>query len=111
MAEVIAWEDAAEVINTAMKDTGRRQEVRSLPWHRLIVLGVMALATVGSLFTMAAGGSAEGFVGEGNVDATRHTTVVPWCANVGHSGAPAGFRETLKPRPSSQRTSQRTRRR
>ena len=104
MAEVIAWEDAVEVINTAMKDTGRRQEVCSLPWHRLIVLGVMALATVGSLFTMAAGGSAEGFVGEGNVDiATRHTTVVPWCDNVGHSGAPTGFRETLKPRPSSQR--------
>ncbi len=105
MAEVIAWEDAAEVINTAMKNTGRRQEVRSLPWHRLIVLGVMALATVGSLFTMAAGGSAEGSVGEGKVDiATRHTTVVPWCENVGHSGAPAGFMETRKPKPSSLRT-------
>jgi len=75
MAKVITLEGAAEVINTAMKNTSRRQETQAVPWRRLIVLGVMALATVGSLFTMAAGGPAEGFVGEGTVDiATGHTT-------------------------------------
>ncbi len=58
-----------------MKNTSRCQETRAVPWRRLIVLGFMALATVGSLFTMAAGGPAEGFVGEGTVDiATGHTT-------------------------------------
>ncbi len=38
-------------------------------------MGLMAFAAVGSLLTIAAGGSAEGFVGEGTVDiATGHTT-------------------------------------
>ncbi len=75
MAEVITWEDAAEVIDTSMKNRGRRQEIHRLPWHKLIVLGLMTLATVGALFTIADGGSAEGFVGEGTVDiAVGHTT-------------------------------------
>jgi hypothetical protein len=53
----------------------RCQEIQHVPWARLIVLGFLALATIGSLFTMAAGGSAEGFLGEGTVDiATGHNT-------------------------------------
>ena len=75
LAEVVTWEDAVEMNHAAMKSTSRRRDVRHLPWARLIVLGFMALATIGTLFTMGAGGSAEGFVGEGTVDiATGHTT-------------------------------------
>ena len=75
MVEAITWEDAAEVINTAMKNTGHRRDTYHLRWLRLIALGLMTLVAVGSLFTVTAGESAEGFVGEGTVDiAAGHTS-------------------------------------
>ena len=45
-----------------------RREVYAAPWPKLFVLGIMVITAVASLLATGAGGSPEGFVGEGIVD-------------------------------------------
>ena len=61
-----------------MKHMSRGNEMYAVPWPKLIVLGFMTIAAVGSFFAMGDGGSAEGFVGEGTVDiaAGRSTRIL-----------------------------------